>query len=175
MSPKGRPEGERAPQRGSAEGSPTSGKGRAAVPSPDVPVLDFIGARLVEWSSGHARVALPIEPRHLNRSGVVHGGLYAVLVDAAGGLSGLYTGDAEHPRKAFTLSLTTSFLDAAAHGTLLATGTQRRSGRRVYFSTVEVTSDDGRLVAIGEGAFLYRASGASTRAAREPGSTDDTP
>lgn len=148
---------------------------RAAVPSPDVPFLDFIGARLVEWSPGHARVALPVEPRHLNRSGVVHGGLYAVLVDAAGGLCGLYTGDVAHPRKAFTLSLTTSFLDAAGAGTLLATGTQRRSGRRVYFSTVEVTADDGRLVAIGEGSFLYRASGTSSRAARGTGAAEDSP
>jgi uncharacterized protein (TIGR00369 family) len=131
----------------------------------DIPFLDFVGARLVEWSPGLARVALTIEPRHLNRSGVVHGGLYAVLVDAAGGLAGLYSPDPVHPRKAFTLSLTTSFLDAAGGGTLMATGRERRGGRRVYFATVEVASEDGRLVAVGEGSFLYRAPGVSSRAA----------
>ncbi|GIK86900.1 MAG: hypothetical protein BroJett026_23810 [Betaproteobacteria bacterium] len=139
----------------------------------DIPFLAFIGARLDDWRAGVARVALPLGPQHLNRSGVVHGGLYSVLVDAAGGLSGLYTGDPAAPRKAFTLSLTTSFLDAVGSGTIVATGTVRRSGRRVYFATVEIHADDRRLLAVGEGSFLFRASaGESSRSAR-PAVNDD--
>jgi uncharacterized protein (TIGR00369 family) len=148
----------------SAQGAPAS----AEPPDPmhDIPFLDFVGARMLEWSQGRARVALTLAPQHLNRSGVMHGGLYSVLVDAAGGLCGLYSADPAVPRKAFTLSLTTSFLDAVGRGTIVATGTLRRPGRRVYFSTVDVHADDGRLLAVGEGTFLHRAPGDSTRAAR---------
>lgn len=145
---------------GGAAGVPATG------PMHDIPFLHFVGARLVEWTPGRACVALALQPQHLNRSGVVHGGLYAVLVDAAGGLSGLHSADPAVPRKAFTLSLTTSFLDAVGSGTIVATGTLRRPGRRVYFSTVEIHADDGRLLAVGEGTFLYRAAGESARSAR---------
>src|SRR5258707_12739252 len=50
----------------------------------------FVGYRLVQWESGTAVVLLDIREEHLNRSHVVHGGVIATLLDAAGGYSGLY-------------------------------------------------------------------------------------
>ncbi|MEP7062752.1 MAG: PaaI family thioesterase [Betaproteobacteria bacterium] len=120
-----------------------------------IPFMQSLGATLVEWGPEHAQFALAIAPRHLNRSGVVHGGVYAVLADAACGLSGCYSNDPAQPRRAYTLSLTTSFLGAAAKGTLHALGKLRRRGRRIYFATVEITGDEGELLALGEGSFMY--------------------
>ncbi len=132
---------------------------RTMTPTPDIPFMRFLGAELVEWSEGRARFALAIRPEHLNRTGVVHGGVYSVLVDAAGGLAGCYSADPAVPVRSFTLSLATSFLEAANGGTLHAIGTARRQGRQVYFSTVDVKDDAGRLVAMGEGSFLYQSRG----------------
>ena len=126
-----------------------------AVPHHDIPFLDFIGARIVEWSQDTAVVVLDIEPRHLNRSGVVHGGVYSVLMDAAGGLAGCWSGDAGVMTRSFTLSLTTSFLESTSSGRLTSRGSVRRRGQRVYFSTVEIHAGDGTLCALGEGTFLY--------------------
>lgn len=120
-----------------------------------IPFLQWLGARLVEWGPTDARFELAIAPQHLNRSGVVHGGIYAVLADAACGLSGCHSDDPQHPRKAYTLSLTTTFVGAAARGTLHAHGRLRRRGKRVYFATVEITGDAGELLTLGEGSFLY--------------------
>jgi uncharacterized protein (TIGR00369 family) len=131
------------------------------MPSPDIeydhgiPFMQWLGAKLVEWGPDDAKFTLEIAPQHLNRSGVVHGGIYAVLADAACGLSGCYSDDPQQPRKAYTLSLTTSFVGAAAKGTLHAHGRLRRRGKRIYFATVEITGDNGDLVALGEGSFLY--------------------
>lgn len=134
----------------------------------DIPFLNWLGATLVEWSAEHSLLVLPIVPHHLNRSGVVHGGIYSVLADAAGGLAGCWSDDPARPRKAFTLSLTTSFLGTATAGRLHARGALRRRGGRIYFSTVEITNDAGELVTLGEGSFRYRTpeNGAPSRALR---------
>ena len=135
----------------------------------EVPFLDWMGATLVEWGPEHALVSLAISQHHLNRSGVVHGGIYAVLADAAAGLAGCYSHHPAAHRKSYTLSLTTNFLGSAAQGRLNARGSLRRRGRRVYFATVEITGDTGELLAVGEGSFLYRTPGGAAHADSLPG------
>jgi uncharacterized protein (TIGR00369 family) len=141
----------------------------------DIPFLEWIGATLVEWGPEHALLVLPIAPHHLNRSGVVHGGVYAVLADAACGLAGCWSDDPARPRKSFTLSLTTSFLGTAAEGRLVARGSLRRRGGRIYFSTVEITNDAGVLVTLGEGSFRYRTPDAGTTSRATPERTLNGP
>jgi uncharacterized protein (TIGR00369 family) len=118
-----------------------------------IPFLDHCGVEIEQWSAGRAVVGLQIRPHHLNRAGVVHGGLYSVLADAAGGLAGCYSDDPARPILAFTVSLTTNFLDSAREGRLRAVGTVMRSGRRLYFSSVDIDCG-GRRVAIAQGSFM---------------------
>lgn len=118
-----------------------------------IPFLDYIGLEIDEWRDGHAAVGLEIKPHHLNRAGVVHGGVYAVLADAAGGLAGCFSGDLDQRILAYTVSLTTNFLASAQSGRLLATGTVMRSGRRVFFSNIDIGCS-GRRVAIAQGSFM---------------------
>ena len=40
-----------------------------------------LGFRLVEWEEGRAVMALDIQAKHRNRSGVLHGGVMATLID----------------------------------------------------------------------------------------------
>lgn len=118
-----------------------------------IPFLHHAGVEVEQWSAGHAVVGLQILPHHLNRAGVVHGGVYSVLADAAGGLAGCYSDDPSHRVLAFTVSLTTSFLDSARSGRLRAVGTVMRSGRRLFFSNVDIDCA-GRRVAIAQGSFM---------------------
>src|SRR5260370_31814157 len=41
----------------------------------------LLGYRLAEWREDFARLELVLEPKHLNRSGVVHGGVLATMLD----------------------------------------------------------------------------------------------
>lgn len=116
----------------------------------------LIGYRLTEWSDGHAVVHLVIGPRHLNRGGVIHGGVITTLIDAAGGYAGCYCGVNGHVRRSVTVSLSTSFLSQAISGTITATARVRGGGRKLFATSVEVTADDGRLIAIGDGIYRYR-------------------
>jgi len=119
----------------------------------DNPFLRHVGIEIETWSRGHVVVRLPIAAHHLNRSGIVHGGIYTVLCDTAGGLAGCYADPGEPRVFAYTVSLTTNFVGKAASGCLRAEGRVERSGRQIYFSNVQVHSDEG-LVALGQGSFL---------------------
>lgn len=120
------------------------------------PFLGFLKPRLEEWRDGHVRVRLPIQPVFLNRSGVVHGGIYATILDHGCGMAGLYCPVPGHRRYGLTLSLTTSFVGQSKGGDLIVTGTRTGGGRRVFFSEAEVKSEDGATLATGNGVFRYR-------------------
>src|SRR5260221_4624257 len=70
----------------------------------------LLGYRLAEWRDDFARLELVLEPKHLNRSGVVHGGVLATMLDVTLGYAGVFTAEPGRVRRAVTLSMTTSFL-----------------------------------------------------------------
>jgi uncharacterized protein (TIGR00369 family) len=121
----------------------------------------LLGFRVTEWSEDRAVVELKLTADHLNRSGVVHGGVLTTLLDTALGFSGLYCPYPGRIRRAVTLSLTTSFTGQAREGVIRAIGTRRAGGRRIYNATGEVLDADGRILALGEGTFRLR-SGSET-------------
>ncbi len=114
------------------------------------------GYRLVDWQDGRAEVRVTVDERHINRSGVLHGGMLTTILDAACGYAGTYSADPDSPRRAFTLSLTCQFVRAARLGeTLTATGLLSGGGKSVYFARGEVRNQDGELIGQGDGVFKY--------------------
>lgn len=116
-----------------------------------------LGFRLVEWQPDHARFELPLSPPLLNRSGLVHGGVLATLLDAVMGYAGVFPIDGQK-RRAVTLSMTTSYTGQAKEGVLVATGKRRGGGKSVFMAAGEVHGPDGALLAFGEGTYRYIAS-----------------
>jgi uncharacterized protein (TIGR00369 family) len=112
--------------------------------------------RLAEWGPDRAVMALEILPRHLNRAGVVHGGVLATLLDTVGGFAGTYCTVPGNKRGAVTLSLTTTFLSQASSGSLRAVGRRRGGGRKIFMVTCEIFDEQDKLIAMGEGTYRYR-------------------
>lgn len=131
----------------------------------------LLGYRLAEWRDGFAVIELELDGRHLNRSEVVHGGVYGTLIDAAGGYAGCYCTVPGNVRRAFTLSLSTSFVASTAAGRLRAIARRSGGGRSIFFARVEVVDEAGRLLATGEGVYRYRRG--SERPEGVPPSADD--
>ncbi len=130
-------------------------------PKPGGDALDFqrgytglIGLRLVDWREGFARMEIAVEDHHLNVQGVVHGGILATLIDAAGGFAGGYSGDSGFGLPRVTLSLQVNYIASVGEGVLSCTAQRRGGGRRSYSSTAEVTSAEGGLLATGQ--VVYR-------------------
>jgi uncharacterized protein (TIGR00369 family) len=115
----------------------------------------MLGFRLAEWRDGFARMELDIDERHLNRSGILHGGVLSTLLDATLGYCGIYPLDPNRRRRAVTLSMTTMFLGQAKSGTLVCTAERRGGCKTVFMATGEVRGSEDRLLATADGVFRY--------------------
>lgn len=122
----------------------------------DSPFNQLLGFRISEWREDHVELELDIEQRHTNRSGVVHGGVLASLIDAAAGFAGCYCTVPGNVRRALSLSVTTNFTGQARDGMIKVVGRKRAGGRTIYFASVEVFNQQDDLIAIGEATYRYR-------------------
>ena len=111
---------------------------------------EHLGIRVVEWEEGRCVMELPVTDMHLNRSGVVHGGVHATLVDAVASHGGNYAPSQDVRARSVTVSLSLQYIGQARRETLRAVGTRVGGGRRIYFARGEVFAEDGSLVASGE-------------------------
>ncbi len=116
----------------------------------------LIGYEVVEWRDGRAVFELALDARHINRGGLVHGGVLMTLLDAAAGYAGCYCAFPGRARRCLTLNFNISFVGLAKPGLLRAIGTVRGGGTRIFHSTAEVLDSGGALVAMGTGSFRYR-------------------
>ncbi|MBP2230539.1 PaaI family thioesterase [Azospirillum agricola] len=118
---------------------------------------ELLGYRLSRWEEGSAEMELPVDDRHLNRAGVVHGGVLTSLLDTVSGFAATFCPHEGRVRRVVTLSLATSFLGQSRNGTLVATARLRGGGRKIVGVAAEIRHrETGALLATSEGMFKYR-------------------
>ncbi|MBE0488487.1 MAG: PaaI family thioesterase [Halomonas sp.] len=117
---------------------------------------ELLGVRVVDWEPDRVTLELTVEPHHLNRSGIVHGGVLCTLLDVALSFSGLHCEAPDQLRKAMTLSLSTTFVAPARGEALRAIGRLEGGGRSTFMASGKVFDSQGNLVAMGEGSFRRR-------------------
>jgi uncharacterized protein (TIGR00369 family) len=118
----------------------------------------WAGIEVVEARPGEVTVAMPVDDRHVNLQGLVHGGMLAILADTACGLS-IRTA-MEPGRLHITTDLDIHYLSPARPGTLYGRGRAVKVGRSLAFAEASVEDAEGRLLA--------RAQSRFTVAGREP-------
>ncbi len=117
---------------------------------------ELMGYRLTNWREDLAILELPLGAQHLNRSGVIHGGVLMSLLDTACGYAGCFCPQPGRVRRAMTLSLTTNFVAQVKGGILTASGRKRPGGGRIFFCDGEIRDESGTAVAVGVATFRYR-------------------
>ena len=105
----------------------------------------FIGARLGRVAADEVDVSLDVEPRHLNLSGSLHGGMIATLADTATGLA--YRTGLDEGASALTSSLSVTFLRPGGIGPVTAKGRVVKRGSRFGYAEADVLDADGTLLA----------------------------
>ena len=90
---------------------------------------------------------------HVNRSGVVHGGISATLLDTASGVTASLTVDDSGLAPFTTVSLNINYITAARPGMLRAEGCLTGGGRVLTFVEGTLTDSEGRLIATSTGVF----------------------
>ena len=73
----------------------------------------LIGYRTKAWREGYGEVELIVGPQHLNSVGIVHGGVYASMLDVAMGHAVSYCTVPGNFRFSTTVSLAMNFIKAA--------------------------------------------------------------
>lgn len=112
-----------------------------------------IGQTTEEWREGYCKLSVELGEPHLNRSGTVDGGVFAILIDSAAAYAGTFPADGAERQGCATISMTVNFAGQPTGKRLFAEGRVRKAGRRVFFATAEVTDEHGNLCAFGDCTF----------------------
>lgn len=139
----------------------------APKPSPaynaDNPFRALLGVVVTDVAPGTATVVIdPIASVLLQARGIVHGGVYATLVDCATGEALQTVMPTGH--EGFTVDLNLTYLRPVTGARLVAYGRAVRCGRTVGVATADIHDKDGALVATGRATFAVRPEGTQLRA-----------
>lgn len=121
----------------------------STVPPEQVPFLADLGLSLADDGD---TLQLLLQPRHLNRRGVAHGGLLMTLLDAA--LTRAARHADPHDHGVATVELKTSFLQPG-RGTLRARGHCVHRSGTLAFCEATVDDTDGQPVARASATLRY--------------------
>jgi 1,4-dihydroxy-2-naphthoyl-CoA hydrolase len=111
----------------------------------EVGLVKLLGVRVEQASGDRVVLACPVTPDLHQPFGLVHGGVHATLAETAASVGGaLWFGD---QGKVVGVSNHTDFLRAVRAGELRAEATPLARGRTTQLWQVEISDEQGRLVA----------------------------
>jgi uncharacterized protein (TIGR00369 family) len=114
----------------------------------------WAGVEVVEASAGSVTVAMTVTEQHIQLQGLVHGGMLAILADAACGLS--IRSAIEPGRLHITTDLDIHFLSPAGPGVLTGRGRAVKIGRSLAFAEASIEDADETLLARAQARFSVR-------------------
>ncbi len=120
------------------------------IDGPGFPLREMLGFT-IDSGTGQSRVTLEVDERHLNPHGSVHGAVMFALVDTA--MGGATMSVLDEGSWCATVDIHTRFLAPCFSGTLTASATVRRSGRRVVHLDGVVTDEAGKEYTAASGVF----------------------
>jgi acyl-CoA thioesterase len=117
------------------------------------PIAKFMKMKLVELKPGYAKVTMTVAWEHLNFNGVIFGGVIMALADQAFayGINSLVMPSIATQ---FNIQL---IAGAAVGDVLTAECRPLKSGRRIGFSEITVSNQDGKLIAKATGTTVVTA------------------
>ena len=138
------------------------------------PFRALLGIEVTEIGTGMATVTInPVSPLLRQGRGIVHGGVYATLVDCAAG-EALRTVMRDE-EEGYTVDLNVTYIRPVVDLALVAHGRSLRCGRSVGVAAADIFDGSGALVATGRATFALRPRGEQLRplgkTRTSPGST----
>jgi len=110
----------------------------------------LVGCEIASLSQRQAVVTLEIKPHHLNLIGIVHGGVYATMIDSAMGLAAMMARPQEN---VVTSGLNLNYLAPIGQGKMVVTAAIAHQSRKTVTVQAQARTDGGELLALGTGSF----------------------
>lgn len=139
----------------------TDAAARAAIFNEHRSAFDrLIGLVFTRVSDDEVEAEVPVSADLLQPYGLVHGGVYAAIVETLAS-SGAAVSAMARGQSTVGLENSTSFLVGTRGGTLRARATPLHRGRRTHVWAVEIRDDEGRTVSTGRVRMLCLEGGAT--------------
>lgn len=116
------------------------------------PYLSLLSMSIVSLEPGRSLLRIDVGEKHLQPYGIVHGGVYASLIDAAC-FWAVYTEIAEDLGLT-TVEMKLNYLAPAAGGIFTAEGTAIKTGKTICLSEARISDQEGRLLAHGTSTMM---------------------
>ena len=111
------------------------------------PYFSLQSMEIKELSFGKSLIEIDVQQKHLQPFGMVHGGVFSTLIDAAG-FWGLYT-EIEPDVGLTTVEMKLNYLAPASDGRLIGLGKTIKIGRTLGLADARIEDQKGRLLAHG--------------------------
>jgi len=116
------------------------------------PLFTYLGVIVDEISSRRVVLRLPFRPDFIQGGGMIAGGIIATLADEAMAHAALASLDPGETTA--TIEMNTRYLKACPSGSLTATATLVKKGRRIMTLQAEVADDKQQIIAQAGASFM---------------------
>jgi len=112
------------------------------------PYFELLSMKIRDVGLGFSVLEIDLAEKHLQPFGLVHGGVFASIIDAATFWAVFYEIEDQNAG-ATTVDLKLNYLAPAVAGKLIAKGRQIKLGKTLGYAEAEVTDADGKILAHG--------------------------
>ena len=116
------------------------------------PYFSLLSMDIVSLEPGRSVLKINLQEKHLQPYGIVHGGVYSSMIDAACFWAG-YTEIEEHLGLT-TVEMKLNYLAPASSGVFMAQGRVVKTGKSLCLSEAAIADQEGRLLAHGTATMM---------------------
>jgi uncharacterized protein (TIGR00369 family) len=119
------------------------------------PYFSLLSMKIIDVGIGYSQMEVNIEQKHLQPFGLVHGGVFASIIDAAA-FWAIYYGVEDQNSGLTTVDLKLNYLAPAASGKLVASGRQIKLGKTLGYAEAKIKSETGKILAHGTSTVMIQ-------------------
>jgi len=116
------------------------------------PYFRLLSMEIVSLEPGRSLLKIDVQEKHLQPYGIVHGGVYSSMIDAASFWAS-YT-EIQDSLALTTVEMKLNYLAPAASGQFMAEGKVVKTGKTICLSEASIWDQGGRLLAHGTTTML---------------------
>lgn len=116
------------------------------------PYFILLSMKLLQFDIGRSLLEITLDTKHLQPFGVVHGGVFSSIIDAAAFWA--VFGEVDEHCGMTSVDLKLNYLAPASRGKLIASGRRIKMGKTLGLADVEVRDEQGRILAHGTSTLI---------------------